>query len=326
MWGGKVITEASVRRDLQLHDEEGTNCLPNATIFEELTRMSAKTTAWNEFSSTMASAIILCLNKQMERVSSHKRIYVTPSHTKKIFGNMKRVGKGFSGRETPLFPTMVVHNQEEMGEGLTMPIDPHHTPIITQPSSSQHQKKQKSRRPKKKDTEVPQPSGPTNVADEDSMTLKELMDFLPNCNKECLTWRTQNASSTGRFQRMHLNNGGKIDDIDKDAEITLVDETRNLFDKAMKRVNTFVDMDTKLVKESSKKGDAEMAQESSSKRAGDELEQESTKKQKVDEDKETTEFQSLMKIVLDEEEVAIDAIPLFNFCHFCVLKFSLIVL
>ncbi|GKE83590.1 hypothetical protein Tco_1557332, partial [Tanacetum coccineum] len=27
-----------------------------------------------------------------------------------------RVGKGFSGRETPLFPTMVVHNQEEMDE------------------------------------------------------------------------------------------------------------------------------------------------------------------------------------------------------------------
>ncbi|GJX11635.1 hypothetical protein Tco_0201494 [Tanacetum coccineum] len=85
-------------------------------------------------------------------------------------------------------------------------------------------------------------------------------------------------------------------------------------------------MDTKLVKESSKKADAEMAQERSSKRAGDELEQESTKKQKVDEDKETTELQSLMKIVLDEEEVAIDAIPLFNFCHFCVLKFSLIIM
>ncbi|GKB82615.1 hypothetical protein Tco_0949510, partial [Tanacetum coccineum] len=30
---------------------------------------------------------------------------------------MKRVGKGFSGRETPLFPTMVVQNQAEMGEG-----------------------------------------------------------------------------------------------------------------------------------------------------------------------------------------------------------------
>ncbi|GKE51368.1 hypothetical protein Tco_1486524 [Tanacetum coccineum] len=39
-------------------------------------------------------------------------------------------------------------------------------------------------------------------------------------------------------------------------------------------------MDTELVKESSKKVDAKMAQENSSKRAGDELEQESIKKQK----------------------------------------------
>ncbi|GJU98423.1 hypothetical protein Tco_1327694 [Tanacetum coccineum] len=40
----------------------------------------------------------------------------------------------------------------------------------------------------------------------------------------------------------------------------------------MARVNMFVDMDTELVKESSKKAEAEMAQESSSKRAGEELE------------------------------------------------------
>ncbi|GKB43022.1 hypothetical protein Tco_0887964 [Tanacetum coccineum] len=85
---------------------------------------------------------------------------------------------------------------------------------------------------------------------------------------------------------------------------------QELFDKAMKRVNTFVDYRTELVEGSSKKTDAEIAQESSSKRAGDELEQESIKKQKVDEDKETTELKSLMEVIPDEEEVAVDAIPL----------------
>ncbi|GKB51002.1 putative ribonuclease H-like domain-containing protein, partial [Tanacetum coccineum] len=55
-----IITEASIRRDLQLKDTEGIDCLPNAAIFKELTRMSAKTTAWNEYSSTMASTLI-CL-------------------------------------------------------------------------------------------------------------------------------------------------------------------------------------------------------------------------------------------------------------------------
>ncbi|GJZ38124.1 putative ribonuclease H-like domain-containing protein [Tanacetum coccineum] len=91
-----IITKASIRSDIQLNDEEGMDCLTNATIFEELTRMgykklshkltfykaffspqwkflihtilqclSAKTTAWNEFSSTMASAIIcLAINQK----------------------------------------------------------------------------------------------------------------------------------------------------------------------------------------------------------------------------------------------------------------------
>ncbi|GKB48476.1 hypothetical protein Tco_0899229 [Tanacetum coccineum] len=53
-----IITEASIRSDLQLDDEEGVGCLPNSIIFEQLTLMGPKTTAWNEFSSTMASAII----------------------------------------------------------------------------------------------------------------------------------------------------------------------------------------------------------------------------------------------------------------------------
>ncbi|GJZ11638.1 hypothetical protein Tco_0546397 [Tanacetum coccineum] len=237
-----IVTEASVRCDLQLNDEEGTNCLPNTTIFEELTRMgyeklshkltfykaffspqwkflihtilqylSAKTTAWNEFSSTMASAIIylatnqkfnflkyifesmvknlenvsgkflmysrfvqVFLDKQLKGMSSHKRIYVTPSLTKKIFRNMKRVGKSFSGRDTPLFPTMMVQAQQEQGEGSAMPTDPQHTPTIIQPSTSQPQMKQRSRRLKRKDTEIPQSSVPSdNVADE---AVNEEMD------------------------------------------------------------------------------------------------------------------------------------------------------
>ncbi|GJY47045.1 hypothetical protein Tco_0436108 [Tanacetum coccineum] len=178
-------------KDLQLEDVEGVDCLPNATIFEQLTLMGSKTTAWNEFSSTMAS-VIICLatnqkfnfskyifesmvknldnvsrkflmyprfvqmfvNQKLEGMPTHKRIYIAPSHTKKIFGNMRRVGKGFSGRETPLFQTMMVQDQEEMGKGSEMPTDPHHTHTIIQPSTSQPQKKQRSRRSKRKDTEM----------------------------------------------------------------------------------------------------------------------------------------------------------------------------
>ncbi|GKA40045.1 hypothetical protein Tco_0732638 [Tanacetum coccineum] len=76
----------------------------------------------------------------------------------------------------------------------------------------------------------------------------------------------------------------------KDLKNKSFTNIQDLFDKAMKRVNTFIDMDTKLVKESSKKAEAEIAQESSSKRAGEALEQESSKKQKVDDDKENEEL------------------------------------
>ncbi|GKF62948.1 hypothetical protein Tco_0183002 [Tanacetum coccineum] len=34
-----IITESIVRRDLQLEDVEGVDCLPNATMFEQLTLM-----------------------------------------------------------------------------------------------------------------------------------------------------------------------------------------------------------------------------------------------------------------------------------------------
>ncbi|GJU70893.1 hypothetical protein Tco_1262298 [Tanacetum coccineum] len=118
-----IITESIVRRDLQLEDVEGVDCLPNATIFEQITLMG-----------------------QLEGMETHDEIYIAPSHTKKIFRNMRRVGKG---------------------EGSAIPTDLYLTPIIIQPSSSQPQKKQQPRRSKKKDTQIPQSSVLSDfVADE----------------------------------------------------------------------------------------------------------------------------------------------------------------
>ncbi|GKE97069.1 hypothetical protein Tco_1581924 [Tanacetum coccineum] len=114
---------------------------------------------------------------------------------------MKREGKCFSGRVTPLFQTMMVQVHEEMGEGSKIPTDPHHTPIITQPLSSQPQRKQKSRKSKKKNTEVPQPSGSTDnvpyenvpttfsnplLSGEDRLKFTELMDLCTNLKKKVL--------------------------------------------------------------------------------------------------------------------------------------------
>ncbi|GJU78762.1 hypothetical protein Tco_1275832 [Tanacetum coccineum] len=129
-----IIAETSVRSDLQLEDAE------------------------------------VIRDKQVEGISKHKEIYATPSHTKKVFANMKRQGKDFSGRDTPLFPTMTIQAQEQVGEGSEIPTDSHHTPTTTQPSTSKPQKKQ-SRWKQRKDTEDPQLSGLTKPVTDDTKNV-----------------------------------------------------------------------------------------------------------------------------------------------------------
>ncbi|GJV20792.1 hypothetical protein Tco_1369812, partial [Tanacetum coccineum] len=150
-----VITESFMRRDLQFTDEDGTDCLPTTTIFENLKLMGPKKTSWNEFSSNIASANIclatnqklnfskmvfdgmtrnldslsvkvlmyprflqVFLDKQIDKVTSHNPVYNTPCHTKKVFANMKRIGKDFSRKVTPLFDTMLIQHQSEVGDSL----------------------------------------------------------------------------------------------------------------------------------------------------------------------------------------------------------------
>ncbi|GJY60144.1 hypothetical protein Tco_0460801 [Tanacetum coccineum] len=218
-----IITESSIRSDLHLDDAEGTDCLPTATIFKELARIGAKSTTWNEFSSTMASLIIclaknqnfnlskyifdamvkhldggvkfpmyphflqIFINQQLGDMSHHKKIFVNPFHTKKVFANMKRAGKDFSGRITPLFDTMMVQASEEVAEDSDHLTSSNQMPIVDQPStSSQHKQKQKSKRRQRKEAEVPQdeteheesvstPSNDPQPSGEDSMQLNDLM-------------------------------------------------------------------------------------------------------------------------------------------------------
>nr|GEV95963.1 ribonuclease H-like domain-containing protein [Tanacetum cinerariifolium] len=184
-----IVTEASIGLRLQLQDAKDTACLPNDTIFEELARMSAKNTSWNEFSNTMASTIIYLANNKKFNFSK----YILNNM---VFANMKREGKSFSGI-TPLFATMMVQALEDIGEGLEVPTDTHYTPIVTQPSASQPQKNQKSKRKQRKETEVPHiepqteesvpiPSNDPLPSGEDRMQLTELMNLYTNLQKQVL--------------------------------------------------------------------------------------------------------------------------------------------
>nr|GEY94500.1 hypothetical protein [Tanacetum cinerariifolium] len=136
---------ASVKR---LGDADGVVCLPNEEIFAGLAQMGyKKPTSWNEFSTAMASAVI-CLSKgqkfnfskyifdslvrnvdssskfymyprfiqliiqnQVGDLSTHTTRFISPALTQKVFANMRRVGKGFLGVETPLFEGMLAVRQ-----------------------------------------------------------------------------------------------------------------------------------------------------------------------------------------------------------------------
>ncbi|GKA77805.1 hypothetical protein Tco_0784342 [Tanacetum coccineum] len=165
-----IITESTVRRDLQLEDTEGVDCLHNATIFEQLTLIGSKTTVWNEFSSTMAS-VIICLDTN-QKFNFSKYIFKSMVKNLDNVGNFLMYPRFVQVFLDKQLEGMATHN--EVDEGSANPIDPHHTPTIIQPSTSQPQKKQKPRKPKRKDTQIPQSSGPTNnVEDED---VNEEMD------------------------------------------------------------------------------------------------------------------------------------------------------
>ncbi|GJT85524.1 hypothetical protein Tco_1067241 [Tanacetum coccineum] len=88
------------------------------------------------------------------------------------------------------------------------------------------------------------------------------------------------------------------------------EEIQKLFDKAYKKVSSFIPMDSEVVKSS------ETGLEGSSKRAGDDLESDKLKKQKIVEhveakkdDQKEEEMKRNIEIVKDDK-VAIDAIPL----------------
>nr|GEZ24974.1 synaptobrevin, longin-like domain protein [Tanacetum cinerariifolium] len=153
--------ESSIRHTLKLDDAEGTSCLTNAEIFDGLAKMgyeklsekltfykaffspqwkflihtilqclSAKTTSWNEFSNTMASAIICLATNQKFNFSRYILLI------------------------TALFNTMLVLAAKEVG---LIQANVQLTTIPTEPSTSTPHKKHKSKKQKPQATKVPSP-------------------------------------------------------------------------------------------------------------------------------------------------------------------------
>ncbi|GKB51814.1 hypothetical protein Tco_0902567 [Tanacetum coccineum] len=244
------ITEGSIRRHLKLDSRNGLISLPTSEIFAQLALMgyatdsdkltfqkgafspqwrflihiilhclSPKKTAWEQFSSNIAAAIIclatnrrfnfsrmifdhmvsnissphkflmyprfiqLCLDMQRHKLQQHSRFYSVPSLTMKVFSNMKRSTKGFSGQEVPLFSSMI--DADESSPSPSTPTSsPTPEPSPTQPSPPHPSPSQHS--PTQPGTEYHPPTphdSPLHAvhshgSEEGSLKLQELMGLI----------------------------------------------------------------------------------------------------------------------------------------------------
>ncbi|GJY57098.1 hypothetical protein Tco_0456213 [Tanacetum coccineum] len=249
----KTINEASLRRHLKLEDNGSVTTLPNLEIFEQLVLigyvtdsdkftfqkghfspqwkflihtilhcLSPKKTAWEQFSSNIATAIIylatnrtynfsklifdamiknlenphkflmyprfiqICLNKQKRLLQRHTQTYPTLILTQKVFSNMKRVSSGYSGIDFALFPTMISAPETSPSRITSSPsLSPQHTPVST-PSTSQLPNTQPT--PDAEEA-VPMPhESSLHIhslrCDEGSLSLNELTDLCTSLSKK----------------------------------------------------------------------------------------------------------------------------------------------
>ncbi|GJZ00502.1 hypothetical protein Tco_0517931 [Tanacetum coccineum] len=250
----KTITEASIRRHLKLEDADGIPTLSNAEIFEQLALMgyasdfdkltfqkgqfspqwrflihtilhclSPKKTAWEQFSSNIATAIIclatnrtfnfskiifegmlknldnrskflmyprfiqIFLNKHKRQLLSHKRTYVAPTLTQKLFSNMRRVSKGYTGVNILLFPTMLIAPESSSSRITSSPsLSPQTNPSTSQqpPIPQFMQTIYDAEEPATMPHDSSQPRVQSLGSDEGSLTLNELTVLCTTLSKK----------------------------------------------------------------------------------------------------------------------------------------------
>nr|GEU49031.1 ribonuclease H-like domain, reverse transcriptase, RNA-dependent DNA polymerase [Tanacetum cinerariifolium] len=185
---------------LKLNDAEGTSCLTNAVIFEELARMGAKTTSWNEFSSTMTSAIICLANNQKFNFSKY------------ILDNLKKNLE--AGVPFYIFPRKHKPRRKEKKERKEIEVSPTELPIeehVPTPFNDPLPSEMKSSHQAK----IAVLECRVEKLEEQNMSLtKKLKSF--NSKVKSLVFKESVVD-----QEKSSKQGRKVIDIDADAEVNL---------------------------------------------------------------------------------------------------------
>nr|GEY55939.1 hypothetical protein [Tanacetum cinerariifolium] len=233
-----------------------------------LQSLSAKRTSWNEFSSAMAYVVIclstgrkfnfskyifdslvrnvdssskfymyprfiqLIIQNQLGDLSTPTAKYISPALTKKVFANMRKVGKGFSGVETPLYEADVTADVEEdiqahLIPSLAPPTSP--SPLQDIPSTS-HEVLDACAALTRRVEHLEH----DKVAQDLEITkLKTRVKKLKRANK-VKPLKLRRLRKVGTFQRIEssddtimedvINQGRMIDELDRDEGVALMGE------------------------------------------------------------------------------------------------------
>nr|GEW71138.1 ribonuclease H-like domain, reverse transcriptase, RNA-dependent DNA polymerase [Tanacetum cinerariifolium] len=172
------------------------------------------------------------VNNQVDDLSSHTTKYTSPALTQKVFSSMRRIGKGFSNVKTPLFATMLVQPHAAAEEE----DDEYEVSAAPTPPSPTH----KPSPPIQTCTTLSQKV----VALEQDKVVQALEIFkLKKRVKRLKKKRRSKHSGLNRLRKV----GGRIEAIDTDDDITLVD------------IETEVDLDADLQGRIKRKDDDSVA-------------------------------------------------------------------
>nr|GEV71994.1 putative ribonuclease H-like domain-containing protein [Tanacetum cinerariifolium] len=185
----------------------------------------------------------LMITTQVDDLFSHNTKYTSPALTQKVFANMRRIGKGFSGVDTPLFDGMLVQQQvhvvedateyeDDHNEVSTEPTSPLPTPATSPPSPTQEHI------PSPPQAQTAQPSSPPPQQPSKTVDISQSAMTLLNTLLETCATLTKQVSNLEQDKiaqaieitklkqrvkrRIHLNKR-EIAELDADEDVTLED-------------------------------------------------------------------------------------------------------
>ncbi|GJV00552.1 hypothetical protein Tco_1329822 [Tanacetum coccineum] len=193
-----IITELSIRSDLHLADVSGIDCLPTATIFEELAWMGVPIPSNDPLLSgediiQLTELMILCTNLQKQVLDLEK---AKDAQAKEIAGLKKRDKESLGAKEDASKQGRIKIVDETHGrldDAEMFDIDDLHDDEVIVDwliGYENHKKMQKIDEKRYDDNEktLPQPSAPTTVIDE--LTLAQTLIEIKHLNLKLFTTAT----------------------------------------------------------------------------------------------------------------------------------------